>query len=158
MLKIKPNIHNMPYKKGVYFTLFWIAVILFSGCKKSEEEIQRNLAQEYFDANIINKDIIVRLASDSGVVFTSVYNGYIFKLLKNTYLDGPLLVNRAGINYLGTWSCNDDYGKLTINLPASNADFKFLNREWRFVKKSMPIMELAPWGTTEPKLLHMERL
>lgn len=155
------NIEDMPNKifKGRFIiAVVSAALLLLASCKKTVEEIQRNLAQEYFDANVINKDIRVHLATDNGTDLTSQYNGYIFRLQKNTYLDGPLQATIGGTTYTGTWSCNDDYGKLTINLPSAPAPFIFLTREWRFVKKTVPIMELAPWGTTDAKVLHMERL
>ena len=47
--------------------------------------------------------------------------------------------------------------KLVITLPTTPSIFVFLNREWRFTKKALPEMELAPWGTTEPLVLHMLR-
>ncbi len=155
------NLEDMPakiYKGRFVIALLSAALLLMSGCKKKVEEIQRNLAQEYFDANVINKDIVVHLATNNGTDLTSQYNGYVFKLLKNTYLDGPLQATIGGTTYTGSWSCNDDYGKLTITLPNTPTPFIFLTREWRFVKKTVPIMELAPWGTTDPIVLHMERL
>jgi hypothetical protein len=67
---------------------------------------------------------------------------------------------KDGITYSGTWSCNEDYSKLVISLtsPSVPAAFGFINRSWKFTKKALPIMELAPWGTTDPKILHMRRL
>jgi hypothetical protein len=67
---------------------------------------------------------------------------------------------KNGVTYSGTWACNSDYGKLTINItqPSVPAEIGFLNREWRFTKKDLPVMELAPWGSTAPIVLHMRRL
>ena len=158
---MKTNIDDMPtrlYKGRFIIAVLSAALLLFTNCKKTVEEIQRNLAQEYFDANVIDKDIIVRYAYDNGSDLTGQYTGYSFKLLKNTYLDGPLKATIGGVTYNGTWLCNDDYGKLTISLPAVPAPFVFLTREWRFVKKTVPVMELAPWGTTDAKILHLEKL
>ncbi len=149
---------SLIYKGRFFIALLSAALLLLSGCKKTTQQVQRNLAQEYFDANVINKDIVVHLATDNGNDLTAQYNGYVFKLIKNTYLDGPLQATIGGVTYTGTWACNDDYGKLTIHLPAVPSPFVFLTREWRFTKKTVPIMELAPWGTTDPIVLHMQRL
>ena len=67
---------------------------------------------------------------------------------------------KDGIVYTGTWVSNADYSQLAINInsPSVPPEFIFLNRVWRFTKKSLPIMELAPYGTTDPKVLHMRRL
>jgi hypothetical protein len=67
---------------------------------------------------------------------------------------------KAGVTYSGTWTSNDDYSKLIISLttPTPPAEFSFINRSWKFTKKAVPVLELAPWGTTEAKVLHMERL
>lgn len=141
--------------------MFFGAVLLlsvFNGCSKSAvEAAQATYAQQQFEDNILNKNFRVHLATDNGADLTSQYSGYTYVLLKSTYFNGPMTAVKAGVTYNGTWSSNDDYSKLVITFPAVPAEFVFLNREWRFTKKSLPIMELAPWGTTEPKVLHMER-
>ena len=67
---------------------------------------------------------------------------------------------KAGVKYTGTWSVNEDFSKLVINIisPSIPIEFIFLNRAWKFTKKALPVMELAPWGSTDPKVLHMRRL
>jgi hypothetical protein len=142
----------------------WIAItlavvlLLSGGCVKKEiTQVQQDALQQYFETNILNRDFTVQLATDNGTDYTPQYSGYLFKLLKNTLADGPMTATKSGMVYTGTWSCNSDYSKLTITLPSSPAEFGFLNREWKFTKKAVPLMELAPWGTTEPKVLHMER-
>ncbi len=144
-----------------FFCVFILSVVLltvFNGCSKSAiETAQTSYAQQQFEDNILNKNFRVYLAIDNGTDLTAQYNGYTFVLLKSTFYNGPLTAVKSGITYNGTWSSNDDYSKLVIILPSAPPEFTFLNREWRFTKKSLPIMELAPWGTTEPKVLHMER-
>ena len=135
------------------------AVLLLSGCSKSQlVAANRSLLEQYFEDNILNRDFTVALATDSTANLTSQFSGYTFKLTKNTLLDGPMTATTGTTILNGTWSCNDDYSKLVISLPASVASFSFLNREWKFTKKAIPTMELAPWGTLEPKVLHMQRL
>lgn len=148
------------YKSRVLIVLLLSALLLTLSCKKNPltKEGQRNLLAEYFEANVLNKDIKVKLATDNGVDNTAQYDGYIFKMFKNTLLDGPLTAVKNGVTYNGTWSSNDDYSKLVITLPSTPAEFIFLTREWKFTKKGNPVMELAPWGTLEPKVLHMEKL
>lgn len=144
-----------------YFSMILMAatfVTVFNGCSKSVvEAAQVSYAQQQFEDNILNKNFRVHLATDNGTDLTSQYSGYTFVLFKSTYYNGPMTAVKNGVTYNGTWSSNDDYGKLVIVFPAIPAEFVFLTREWRFTKKSLPIMELAPWGTTDPKVLHMER-
>lgn len=142
-----------------YLLAIVTALILLNSCKKAVAPIQQNIAEQYFEQNILNKDFIVKLASDNGSDLTTDYNGYKFRLFKNTMLDGPMTGVRNGDTVRGTWSSNTDYGKLIINLtlPSAPAEFEFINRPWRFTRKALPVMELAPWGTTEAKILHMER-
>jgi hypothetical protein len=146
--------------KTRYIIAILFAVILFLiSCNKDRPTvIQRTLAEQYFEDNILGKDFIIKLATDSSVNLTAKYTGYTFKLTKNTLLDGPMAATINGLTTTGTWACNADYSKLTISLSTTTPDFIFLNREWRFTKKTIPTLELAPWGTTEPKVLHMERL
>lgn len=149
----------MIYRSRFIIAIALAALLLLSGCSKEALAAQnRSLLEQYFEDNILNKDFKVRLASDNGTDLTAQFNGYTFKLIKNTLLDGPMTANTGTTTLTGSWSCNDDYSKLIITLPNTVTAFSFLNREWKFTKKAIPIMELAPWGTTEPKVLHMERL
>jgi hypothetical protein len=153
---------NMPlfiYKSRVYIALLISLLLLFAGCNKNPiTQKQNDLLAQYFEANILNRDYKVNLATDNGVDYTAQYNGIVFKMFKNTLTDGPMTAIKSGVTYNGTWSCNEDYSKLVITLPALPAEFVFLTREWKFTKKAVPVMELAPWGTLEPKVLYMERL
>ena len=147
------------YKSRFFIAIAFALLLLLSGCSKTAiVEQNQSLLQQYFETNILNKDFKVHFAVDNGTEITAQFNGYAFKLIKNTLLDGPMTATAGSTTLTGTWSCNDDYSKLVITLPNSVAAFAFLNREWKFTKKAVPIMELAPWGTTEPKVLHMERL
>jgi len=137
------------------------AILLLSGCKKPIETVSQNTLQKYFEDNILNKEFVVNYALDDTTNKTSDFEGYSFILTKTTsFYDGPMTGTKAGVTYTGTWTSNEDYGKLIISLnsPTPPASFAFINRAWKFTKKSLPIMELAPWGTTEPKILHMRRL
>jgi hypothetical protein len=147
------------YKSRFIIAIAFALLLLLTGCSKEALiEKNRSLLEQYFEDNILNKDFRVKLATDNGANLTAQYNDYTFKLTKNTLLDGPMTAATATATLTGTWSCNDDYSKLVITLPTSVAAFSFLSREWKFTKKAIPVMELAPWGTTEPKVLHMERL
>ncbi len=140
---------------------FAVVILLLQGCSKNGPITPtQDLYQKYFEENVLNKDFIVSLANDNGTDITAQYSGWVFKLLKNTYLDGPMTGTKNGVTYTGTWACNEDYGKLTIiiNQPNVPAQIVFLNRSWRFTKKDLPVMELAPWGSTAPTVLHMQRL
>jgi hypothetical protein len=129
------------------------------GCKKAPVTPTEELYQKYFEQNVLNSNFVVSLATDNGNDSTAKYAGWVFRLLKNTYYDGPMTAVKNGQTYTGTWMCNADYGKLTINInsPSVPASFTFLNRDWRFTKKDLPTMELAPWASTAPTVLHMLR-
>ena len=147
------------YKSRFIIAIVLAVILLLSSCSKSALiEQNRSVLEQYFESNILNKDFTVHLALDNGANLTNQFSGYTFKLTKNTLLEGPMTATNSTDIYTGTWSCNDDYSKLVITLPATVTAFGFINREWRFTKKTFPILELAPWGTTEPKILHMERL
>ena len=130
-------------------------------CKKAtpEQVVTGNVLEQYFDQNILNKDFIVNYAKDRGNNITNQYDGWVFRLLKNTYYDGDMTAIINGVTYTGTWSSNADYGKLVIqiNQPTLPPGMSFINREWRFTEKALPIMKLAPWGSTDDTALYMER-
>ena len=148
-------------------TTFLIATLLFSitflniSCKKIVlAAITRSQIEGLFEDNVLNKNFIVSFATDNGTDLTSQYTGYNFILTKtNSYYNGPMTGTKNGVTYTGTWTSNDDYSKLVINItsPTPPAEFGFLNQSWKFTKKAFPTLELAPWGG-ELKVLHMKRL
>lgn len=152
---------NILYKGRFIVALAFASLLLLSSCKKLKAASgDRGALEQLFEENILNKNFIVHLASDSGVNITNQFTGYSFILTKTTsFYDGPMTGTKAGVTYTGTWASNDDYSKLVISLtnPSTPPEFKFINRQWKFTKKAVPIMELAPWGSTDPKVLHMER-
>ena len=159
---IKNKLEDMPAKafRSRYIIAILFAILLLAtGCKKTKDAVTQDILQQYFETNILNRDFTVVLATDNGTDLTSQYNGYIFRLLKNTDYDGQMTGIKNGVTTTGTWSCNEDFSKLTISLtmPSIPAEFVFLNRPWRFTKKAVPVMELAPWGSSDPIVLHMER-
>ena len=161
-LSLSQKVDNLPeflYRSRFIIVILLSIVLLLASCSKSAIEAKFiSAAEQYFEDNVIGRDFRIELATDNGTDITTQYTGFLFRLLKNTSFDGPLTATNGATVYAGTWSCNEDYSKLVISLPTAPPTFSFLIREWKFTKKSFPIMELAPWGTTEPDVLHMERL
>ena len=139
---------------------FALSILLLQGCSKDGVSPTEQLYQKYFEQNVLNSDFRVSLATDNGSDSTAKYVGWVFKLYKNTFFEGPMTAIKNGVTYTGTWQCNEDYGKLTISItqPSVPASFTFLNREWRFTKKDLPTIEFAPWASLAPIVLHMQRL
>ncbi len=148
------------FRSRYIIAILFAVLLLATSCKKIKEDITQDVLQEYFDTNILNRDFKVKLATDNGTDLTAQYDGYVFRLLKSSNYDGPMTGNKNGTSITGTWHCNEDFSKLSISLtnPTTPPEFIFLNRDWRFTKKAVPVMELAPWGSSDPKVLHMERL
>lgn len=138
------------------FLSFAFVILFCASCGKQKPEDSLPL-QQFFETNILNRDFVVSLAQDSSGDITSDYSGYVFVLLKTDFYHGPLKVTKGAIEYDGTWSSDADYGKLTIDLPGTPSEFQFLTRDWRFVKKAIPTLQFAPWGTSQPYLLNMTR-
>ncbi len=155
------TISTFMFNNRFIIALLCAALLLAAGCKKTVEDISDNTLQKYFEDNILNKPFVVNYALDDSTDRTAEFDGYTFILTKTTsYFDGPMTGTKGDTVITGTWASNEDYGKLVINLtnPTPPASFSYLNRAWRFTRKSLPVMELAPWGTTDPKVLHMRRL
>lgn len=131
--------------------------LIFLSCKKINQLTSGpgTPLENYFENNVLNQNFIVNLATNNGNNITADYNGYTFKLLKTDYYKGPLEARKDLNVYAGSWSSNEDYSKLVITLPATPPAFIFLTRQWRFTKKDPQLLELAPWGSTEPLVLHM---
>ena len=129
-----------------FLSFIFCAFILFS-CKKNDATNTGTgtLVEQLFESEILNHDFIVNLAYDGSTDITTTYNGYTFRLLKTDYYNGPLQVKKGTNTYMGTWSSNSDYSKLTITLPSTPSDFVFLTKEWRFISKNLPQLKLSPW-------------
>lgn len=152
---------TMIYSYRYYIVLLLAAALLLGSCKKKVEDISQQTLQQYFEEQFLNKNYIVEYASDNTTDITSNYSNDTFVLKKgSTYYGGEMTGSKAGVTYTGTWNSNEDYSKLDINIntPTPPSEYGFLNRSWRFAKKSIPVMELSPWGSTDPKVLHMRRL
>lgn len=132
-----------------------------AGCKKAKEEVKVNLLEQFYELNVLNKDFIVSYANNGNEDITAQFEGYKFRLVKNTFYDGPLTATKNGVTYTGTWGFTQDYGKLTISMPTNDEPkFGFLNRDWRFIEKTPIKLKLNPWFRTEQDLteLHISRL
>lgn len=133
-----------------------IFLLAFFSCKKAKLLTGPGTPTEnLFENTVINQNFIISLATDSTTDITSEYAGYTFKLLKTDYYHGPLEAKKDANTYSGSWSSNEDYSKLVITLPATPSPFIFLTRAWRFTKKDFEELDLAPWGSTAPVVLHM---
>ena len=152
----------MIYNNKFFIAVLLAAILLFGSCKKTVEDISQKTLQQYFEETILNKNFVVQYAKDTTADITADFSTDTFVLKKGTgYYGGAMTGKNGNTMYTGTWSSNEDYGKLVIdiNTPAPPpGSYKFINRSWKFVKKSLPVMELAPWGSTDPKVLHMRRL
>ena len=140
-------------KKSLLF--FLIPMLFLFSCNK--EKNTATAQEKLFENSILNQHFIVSFADDHGTILTSNYSGYTFILSKTDYYHGSMKAIKSGISYTGTWSTNNDYGKLIITLPDAKAELKFLSREWRFKSKSFSILKLAPWGEGDGINVHMSK-
>lgn len=138
-----------------YVIIFLLTLSGFS-CKK-EEKVMNAANEKLFEETILNSDFVVSYANDDGTILTSNYSGYVFVLRKTDNYHGPMKVSKNGQVYEGSWSANEDYGKLTITLPSLPVEFKFLSRAWRFTSKKLPVLKLAPWGQGDGISVDMTR-
>ena len=156
------NMTAIFYKGRFIIAVICALLLLLFSCKKlALVNADQGTLEKYFAENVLNKTFVVEFASDSSIDITSKYSGYDFVLTNTTsYYDGNMTGTKNGVIYSGTWVSNSDYSKLVINLnsPSIPTEFVFLNREWKFTKKDVPVLKLAPWGSTDPKVLHMRRL
>ncbi|MEO6681222.1 MAG: hypothetical protein ABIN48_00215 [Ginsengibacter sp.] len=132
-----------------------LPIVFCMSCNK--EKKQASLQERLFEEVILNKDMVVSYAIDHGTELTADYKGFTFILTKTDYYHGPLTAKKNGMTYQGSWSANDDYGKLTITLPDAPKELKFLSRAWRFKSKSLKIIKLAPWGAGDDIIVHMTK-
>lgn len=153
----KQNIETFFCQKQYLIAGLFCAMLLLNSCVK---KILEKKAEDFFVTNYLNTDFIVDLATDSTSDLTAQYDGYVFRLLQNTLKDGPVTAKKNAEVFTGTWITNDDYSKLTIliNQPSILPEFNFLNREWRFADKNLPILGLTPWGSLAPTKLNLRKL
>jgi hypothetical protein len=122
----------------------------FSCRKKAIEKkvMEPSFLNKFFEENVLNRDITVLEARQDGRDTLSIFNGYVFKLLKNTYYDGPFEAKANGNTYLGTWQSNDDYSKLVLDIHGQ-PPLEWVCLTWKFSKKTTTSLELVPWFNTD---------
>jgi hypothetical protein len=158
------NTPSYLYKTRFIIAILGALLLLLSSCLKSTlQSVSTPVVENFFTTNVLNRNFVVNYASDSGIDITDQYIKDTFVLVYDSlsYYNGVAKASRGNdTTYTGTWSSNSDYSQLVINLdsPYIPAEFIFLNRSWKFTKKAFPIMQLAPWGSDDPKVLYMERL
>jgi hypothetical protein len=153
---MKVVLTQRPVMKKILPVILCASLMMCFSCKKPGG-LTQSILEKYFNKNVIGRDFVVSLAKDSTTDLTAAYSGYIFVLEKTDFYHGPLKATKGSNQYEGTWSTNDDYSKLIITLPATVPEFEFLSRSWRFTKKDVPTLQLAPWGSNAPVVLHMTR-
>ena len=153
------------YKVRFIIAVLCALVLLLCSCSKAGlvNSATTPILEQYFTSDVLDKNFIVNYASDSSIDITNQYVNDTFMLVYDSvsYFSGPIIATRNNdTTYTGTWSCNSDYSQLVISItsPSIAPEFIFLNRAWKFTEKALPIMKLAPWGTTDPKVLYMERI
>ena len=149
------------FRSRYIIAILFAVLLLATSCKKAKEQITEDILQKYFETNILNRDFIVQLATNDTTDITSRYTGEVFRLYKGSdNYNGAMTGIKGSTTYNGSWASNEDFSKLTISLitPSIPDEFVFLNRIWRFTKKAIPVMELAPSGSSLPYVLHMQRL
>lgn len=151
-----PGNRVLIYRRLCYGLLIFVMICSLASCKKkiSPDNV---FLQQYFEQNVLGREFVITLAKDHDQDITADYKGYIFKLVKDDFYHGPLEITRAGSVYEGTWRCDEDFGKLTITLPDSPAEFAFIDREWRFTSKDLPVLKLTPWVGHNSAALNLTR-
>jgi hypothetical protein len=130
--------------------IFSIALVSLS-CKKSESTVSN---QVFFETNVLNQTLTVHLALDNGSNLTSQFAAYTFSFATN----GTMTASNSLLTFSGTWSTTSDYSTLTIILHPAVPEFAFLNRQWKFTRFSVPIMEFAPSASGDNKGLHFQKM
>ncbi|HRD58940.1 MAG TPA: hypothetical protein PK504_12875 [Ferruginibacter sp.] len=156
-MKFNQTLQNIVTKWGLLIAIiFAIAILALQGCEKIKEDIYKN----YFEDNVLDRDFKVDYATTETTNITSQFEGWIFRLKKATYTNGPMTATKNGALYTGTWVITENYGKLTINInqPIAPTGFDYLNKSWKFTEKNLPVIKFAPWGIVSSQILHMRRL
>jgi hypothetical protein len=161
IFKIK-KMATVVLKKSLFMAVLCCVLLSTGSCKKLALAVaSQSDIEKYFADNVLNRTFVVDFASNAGTDITSQYTGYNFVLTNTTsYYNGDMTGTKNGVTYSGTWSTNSDYSKLVINLttPSVPTEFVFLNGDWRFTKKDPPLLKLAPYSSSDPKILYMRRL
>lgn len=152
----------MSFSKFKTIILVGFMLLGFFSCKKLELLTgNQSVLEQYFSDNVLNRNFVVDFASDNGTDITSQYKDYNFVLSKGSSVyGGKLTGTKNGVSYDGSWSTTDDFSRLVIDLSKSGNpnEFIFLNRTWKFTKKTPPVLQLEPYGSAEDKVLYMRRL
>lgn len=137
-------------QSGSVISFLVVAVMMISCSKKKLEDkvFEPSFLNKFMEDNILNRDFTVTQAKFEGRDTTPMFSGYIFKLLKNTYYDGPFEARHDGKTYTGTWQSNDDYSKLILDIKV-NDTLQWVSLTWKFKSKTQTSLEIVPWFNTD---------
>lgn len=136
-------------KWPVVFTVILLFATTSCSKKKLEEKaFEPSTMNKYFEDYILNKDFTISEARYQGRDTGGLFTGYTFKLLKNSYYDGPFEARVSNRLYTGSWQCNEDYSKLNLFINKSDT-LNWISISWKFKSKSFDVLELVPWFNTD---------
>src|SRR4051812_8921574 len=104
--------NKIHYRRN-YIILFVFSTFVFSSCSKELQDAidgtgTSSALEQYFEANVLNQNFTINLATNNGVDLTPNYAGYLFKMMKTDYYHGPATATKGTTVYTGTWSSNSD--------------------------------------------------
>lgn len=136
----------------IKYTFSVLLLLLAAACSK--EKLAEKKAEDpgtlskIFEDYILNKDIRVNLARFEGRDTTALLSAYTFKLLKDTYYQGPFTAVQGSDTFSGNWQSNEDYSKLILDIKQNSA-LEWISISWKFKSKTVSTLELIPWFTTD---------
>ncbi|MGC4104096.1 hypothetical protein [Ferruginibacter sp.] len=136
---------NTLFKLALFAVTAFATPLILSGCDKDDDETTTTnaTAKEYFVNNMLNKELVVPLATDNNVNITAKFDGMSFAFTDTTALAGVATASNGLLSVKGTWTVDAGYENISFSFPTNIiADLAFTNKQWHFINRDSATVKL----------------
>ena len=140
------------YKLALFAAITFTAPVLLSSCDKDDDDETSSsaTAKEYFANNMVNRELVVPLATDNSVDITAKFDGLTFTFTDTATYAGTATASNNILTVRGTYAIDAAYDNITFSFPTNIlADLAFTNKQWHFTNRDSATIKLNAVSETD---------
>jgi hypothetical protein len=135
--------------KGISYLL--VLVLLFSGCKKTIQNIQEDLVLKAMTDGQWRITNFVH----NGANITADFTTYKFQYFSDKTVDA---ISNGTLEKKGTWDGNATTMTTSANFTAASYPLQLINGNWSIIRNSWTYVEASQTVGTETKIMRLDKL
>jgi hypothetical protein len=128
-----------------------VLVLLFSGCKKTIQNIQEDLVLKAMTDGQWRITNFVH----NGANITADFTTYKFQYFSDKTVDA---INNGTLEKKGTWDGNATTMTTSANFTAASYPLQLINGNWSIIRNSWTYVEASQTVGTETKIMRLDKL